>query len=134
MDITGVRVQLIDEGGLRGFATVVLDDCFVVRDLRVIDGPRGLFVAMPYRKLADTCPGCRRRNPLKARFCNECGQPLAVDRILVDGQGRPQVHADGRPKYHSDIAHPADHVTRQRFTTTVLAAYQRALGGEGDAS
>lgn len=36
---------------VKGIASIILDDCFVVHDLRVVDGDRGFFVAMPSRKL-----------------------------------------------------------------------------------
>ncbi len=53
MEITDVRVFPVHEARLRGFATITLDDCFVVRDLRIIAGESGLFVAMPSRRLRD---------------------------------------------------------------------------------
>ncbi len=52
MNITEVRVRKVDfEGKTRAFASVTFDDSFVVHDIRVIEGDRGLFVAMPNRKL-----------------------------------------------------------------------------------
>ena len=36
---------------VKGIASIIIDDCFVVHDLRVVDGDRGFFVAMPSRKL-----------------------------------------------------------------------------------
>jgi stage V sporulation protein G len=49
--ITRVTVREIDMNMVKGLASVVFDDCFVVHDLRVVDGDRGYFVAMPSRKL-----------------------------------------------------------------------------------
>lgn len=51
MEITRVTVREIDMNMVRGIASIILDDCFVVHDLRVVDGDRGFFVAMPSRKL-----------------------------------------------------------------------------------
>ena len=51
MEITRVTVREIDMNMVRGIASIILDDCFVVHDLRVVDGDRGYFVAMPSRKL-----------------------------------------------------------------------------------
>ena len=48
-----MKVQLVDEGRLKAFATVTLNACFVVRDVKVIDGNNGLFVAMPSRRKPD---------------------------------------------------------------------------------
>ncbi len=54
MDITDVRIKKVSgEGKMRAVAAIVIDDAFVVRDLRVIEGQNGLFVAMPSRKSAD---------------------------------------------------------------------------------
>jgi stage V sporulation protein G len=53
MDITEVRVYPVEEDKLRAYVTITLDGCFVVRDLKVIQGVTGLFVAMPARKRKD---------------------------------------------------------------------------------
>jgi stage V sporulation protein G len=53
MDITEVKVFLVDEDKLRAYVTITLDECFVVRDLKVIHGTVGLFVAMPAKKRKD---------------------------------------------------------------------------------
>jgi stage V sporulation protein G len=50
MNITDVKVFLAREDKLRAYITVVFDDCFVVRDLKVIQGEDSLFVAMPSKK------------------------------------------------------------------------------------
>lgn len=51
MEITRVTVREIDMNMVKGMASIIIDDCFVVHDLRVVDGDRGFFVAMPSRKL-----------------------------------------------------------------------------------
>ncbi len=54
MDITDVRMKLIDNGTkMRAVASITIDDAFVIHDIRVIDGERGVFVAMPSKKDAD---------------------------------------------------------------------------------
>jgi len=54
MEITEVRVSPIQgDEKLKAFATVIFDDAFVVRDLKIINGQKGLFVAMPSRKMKD---------------------------------------------------------------------------------
>ena len=53
MDVTGVRIYPVDREKLKAFATITIDDCFVVRDLKVIQGENGLFVAMPSRRMKD---------------------------------------------------------------------------------
>lgn len=53
MDITEIKVFPVNEDKLRAYITIVLDHCFVVRDLKVISGTAGLFVAMPSKKRKD---------------------------------------------------------------------------------
>ena len=54
MEITGVQVYPVNnEDKLKAFVTVTLDDCFVVRDIKIIKGNSGLFVAMPSKKRKD---------------------------------------------------------------------------------
>ncbi|MEW6440818.1 MAG: septation regulator SpoVG [bacterium] len=53
MKITEVRVFPVSEERLKAYATITFDDCFVVRDLKIIHGNTGLFVAMPSKKRKD---------------------------------------------------------------------------------
>jgi stage V sporulation protein G len=128
LNITEVRVKLMRNrtDRLRAFCSVTVDDDFVVHDLRVIEGRKGLFVAMPSRKLSDSCPECGSKNELRAKFCNACGTRLSEDRARrADASG---------DKYHVDVAHPINTPCREHLQATVLAAYQeetrRAREGE----
>jgi stage V sporulation protein G len=47
MEITEVRIRLADKGKLKAFATITLDDCFAIHGLKIIEGQKGMFVAMP---------------------------------------------------------------------------------------
>lgn len=54
MKITEVKVFPVDDGGrLKAYATLVFDDCFIIRDLKVIQGDQALFVSMPSRRKKD---------------------------------------------------------------------------------
>ena len=53
MEITDVRVFPVDEDKLKAYVTITLDGCFVVRDLKVINGTTGLFIAMPAKRRKD---------------------------------------------------------------------------------
>ena len=55
MEITKVRVHKVDVEGsrLKGYASVTIDDCFVVNNIRIIEGENRLFCAMPSRKVKD---------------------------------------------------------------------------------
>ena len=53
MKITEVRISIRDDEKLKAFVSITLDNCFVIRGLKVIKGNRGMFVAMPCRKRPD---------------------------------------------------------------------------------
>ena len=53
MDVTEVRVFPVEEDKLKAYVTITFDNCFVVRDLKIIEGSKGLFVAMPSKKRKD---------------------------------------------------------------------------------
>jgi stage V sporulation protein G len=53
VNITEVRVFPVNEEKLKAFASVTFDCCFVVRDLKIIEGASGFFVAMPSKKMKD---------------------------------------------------------------------------------
>ncbi|MDR2314613.1 MAG: septation regulator SpoVG [Spirochaetaceae bacterium] len=51
MEITDIRVRKVaGEGKLRAYVTVTFDDCFVVHNVKIIEGKSGVFIAMPSRK------------------------------------------------------------------------------------
>lgn len=118
MEISEVRIKLVDESRerLRAFCSITLDGDFVIRDLKIIDGLTGPFVAMPSRKLADRCPRCGCKNHLRARFCNDCGLKLNENRAPKDPMGRAKLHAD--------VAHPINAGCRERIQTAVIKAYE----------
>jgi len=53
MEITEIRISLRDDNKLKAFASITFDNSFVVRGLKIIEGEKGLFVAMPSRKRPD---------------------------------------------------------------------------------
>src|ERR1043165_335326 len=53
MEITEVKVFPVNEERLKAYVTITIDNCFVVRDLKIINGNNGLFVAMPSKKRKD---------------------------------------------------------------------------------
>ena len=121
MDITEVRVKLMEESAdrLRAFCSITFDDAFVIRDLKIIDGTSGPFVAMPSRKLTGHCPACGCKNHLRAAYCNQCGKRLPEDRTPRD--------PDGRVKLYADIAHPINSQCREMIQKRVIAEYRDEL-------
>lgn len=118
MEITEVRIKLMmdSDDRLQGFCSVTFDDCFVVRDLKIIDGSNGPFVAMPSRKLMSHCHQCHAKNHLKAPYCNQCGARLREDRAVRD--------AEGRTKLYADIAHPINSQCREMIQARVIAEFR----------
>lgn len=53
MKITEVKVYPANEGKLKAYATMVFDECFIVRDMKIIKSDKGLFVSMPSRRKKD---------------------------------------------------------------------------------
>jgi stage V sporulation protein G len=125
VQVTEVRIKLMDEScqfgneRLRAFCSVTFDNAFVVRDLRIIEGAKGFFVAMPSRKLTDRCPRCSHKNPLTARYCSNCGRRLPENRALRDEQGYLRLH--------QDIAHPINQECRDRIQQAVIQAFLEEL-------
>jgi len=121
MEITEVRIKLMEDSDdrLQGFCSVTFDNCFVVRDLKIIDGASGPFVAMPSRKLTSHCHQCGTKNHLRAQHCNQCGARLREDRTIRD--------AEGRAKLYADIAHPINSACREMIQNRVIAEYRTEL-------
>ena len=122
MNITDVRIKLMGDPSdrLLAFCSITLDRCFVIRDLKIIDGENGRFVAMPSRKLMARCPECNNKNVLRARYCDQCGTELEPsDGVAVNGSRRPKLYAD--------IAHPISAGCRKTLEKHVLEAYEREL-------
>lgn len=87
MNITDVRIRKITkEGNMKAVVSITLDGEFVVHDIKVIEGEKGLFIAMPSRKTAE---------------------------------------GDYR-----DIAHPISQESREKVSSVILEAYEKALLGE----
>jgi stage V sporulation protein G len=118
MEITEVRIKLMEDSDdrLQGFCSITFDDSFVVRDLKIIEGTSGPFVAMPSRKLTGHCHSCGSKNHLKANYCNQCGTRQREVPMLRDSEGRAKLYAD--------IAHPINSTCREMIQSRVIAEYR----------
>ena len=127
MELTEVRINLCggNEGRLKAFCSLTFDNTFVIRDVKLIEGHEGLFLAMPSRKLTDHCPSCHEKNHLRARYCNHCGKRLSDERHLQFRNGNSV--GPHRVKLHADIAHPINADCRHQIEDKVLKAYDREL-------
>jgi len=127
MEITEVRI-FPKEGlnnKLRAYATITIDSAFVVRNIKVIEGKSGLFVAMPSRKMKDSCPRCNHKNEVRSKFCNECGASILAKSAEA---ATPEAQHDMRQAEHKDIAHPISVQCREYIQKKVLDAYEAEKG------
>jgi stage V sporulation protein G len=95
MNITDVRVFPVDEDKLKAYVTITLDHCFVIRDLKVIHGATGLFIAMPAKRRKD---GTYKdiAHPLNA------DTRLQMERAILDEYAR---HTGTRPQLATGGGH-----------------------------
>lgn len=120
MEITEVRVFLKSspDKKLKAYATVTFDNAFVVRNIKVIEGGSGLFIAMPSRKLKSSCPKCGFRNEMRSKYCNQCAAQLPIVQSPI---GEPK----NSQSEHRDIAHPITQTFRDYLQKKVLDAYNK---------
>jgi len=121
MEITEARIKLIEHPGdrLKAFCSVTFDNAFVIRDLKIIEGSKGIFVAMPSRKITDHCIKCGGKNSVQSKFCCECGTKL--------DSNRGEKNMNGRVKLYADIAHPINSQTRDMIQQKVLQSYKEEV-------
>jgi stage V sporulation protein G len=122
MEVTEVRVVLKDspDKKLKAYATVTFDNAFVVRNIKVIEGTSGLFIAMPSRKVKQPCPKCNFKNELRSKYCNQCGAQLP----LAPRPATPEVASSAQLE-HKDIVHPITQSFREYLQKKVLEAYEQ---------
>jgi stage V sporulation protein G len=109
MNITQVRVFPVEEDKLKAFVSIILDDCFVVSDIKIIQGNNGLFISMPskkrkngtFRDIAHPLNNETRRKleeTIIAKYqevlSTEGGVPdVAMRRLALDGDGADDLAA-----------------------------------------
>ena len=118
MDITEVRVSLRDGEGkrLKAYVTVTFDNSFVVRNIKVIEGNSGLFVAMPARKAKQFCPRCGKKVDVGGKYCCYCGVQLPP---------APKDISQNKQSTHQDLAHPINQEFRDYLQSKILDAYYK---------
>ena len=118
MKITETRI-FVKEGQdkkLKAYATVTFDDAFVVRNIKVIQGAGGIFIAMPSRKLKISCSRCNFKNEVGSKYCNQCGTEMKLE--------SDEEKARDAKTEHRDIAHPILQQFRDYLQSEVLKAYE----------
>ncbi len=106
MKITDIRVFPVLAGKLKAHITITLDNCFVIRDLKIIQGNTGLCISMPAK--------------LKDGTYRDIAHPLdAVTGLFIS---MPVKLKDGT---YRDIAHPLNAVARDRLEKAILVLLRR---------
>ena len=126
------------EGGetrLKAYATLTFDNCFVVRNVKIIEGKSGLFVAMPSHKPKVACGRCQFKNDFGGRYCCQCGSALSRPAPSGEHESGGGTETPTPAQAHRDIAHPITVEFRQYLQQKVLAAYEaeraKAQGSSG---
>jgi len=129
MKITEVRIFPTEskDGKLKAFATMTFDDWFVVRNVKVIQGNNGFFVAMPSRKAMIFCPKCRFKNVVGSKYCNQCGAEMGRQEAVKEG-------GDEKHNNHMDIAHPISQECRVYIQDKILEAFNSQAGQHSEKS
>ena len=88
MEVTDVRVFPVEEEKLKAFVSIIFDDCFVVSDIKIINGNNGLFISMPSKK--------RKNGTFRdiAHPLNNETRKMIEDKVLA--------------RYREVLAHPPD--------------------------
>lgn len=122
MEITEVKIFLKDspDKKLKAYATVTFDNAFVVRNIKVIEGTNGLFIAMPSRKIRQACHKCNFKNEVRSKYCNQCGVQLPVTSWAQTQESINNVQLE-----HKDIAHPVTQAFREYLQKKVLDGYNQ---------
>ncbi len=122
MEITEVKVFLKDspDKKLKAYVTVTFDNAFVVRNIKVIEGSSGLFIAMPSRKIKQPCSKCNFKNELRSKYCNQCGAQLPLVSRPIGEMGTSNAQLE-----HKDIAHPITQSFREYLQKRILEAYEQ---------
>lgn len=106
MQISRVKIMLTKGPRLLAYVEACFDECFLVKDIKIINGPSGVFVAMPERRGQKKC-SCGIKNINIAKYCNFCG--AAFTEIVNDT--------------FFDVCFPVTSEFRAHIQSTILEAY-----------
>lgn len=118
MEITEVRISLRETEGkrLKAYATVTFDNSFAVRNIKIIEGNNGLFVAMPAKKMKQFCPRCGKKVDIGSKYCSHCGTQLPLP---------TKDTTNDRQTMYQDLAHPINQQFRDYLQSKILDAYYK---------
>ena len=134
MDITELRMDIPSlhyapddsRSAFLACFSLVFDDELIMHSVKLIQGKRSPFLAMPCERKHDHCPGCRAKNHLTANFCSNCGKQLDKDRhaaLFAEG--------NNRNKLYNDLVHPITNDLREYLLEECLDAYNKEKARPG---
>ena len=110
LNISDVSIKLNKSRTIVAYVSIVLDNSFIVHDIKIVNGNKGLLVIMPSRKLYEKCVSCFYPNTENSNFCNFCGKELTSD-------------SDHNSSKKIDIAHPINNEFRLHLQKQILDKY-----------
>lgn len=116
MKVTEIRITTLGKRAgnpVRAYVIVVFEDCFLVRNIRVIEKDQRVFIAMPSRESTITC-SCGYTGGT-GKFCCQCGARLPVI---------SQEQSGGSHSRHIDIAHPINAPFRKYLEDAILQKFE----------
>jgi len=113
MEITEVKVFPIQEEKLKAFVSIVFDQCFMVNDIKIIQGREGLFISMPSRK--------KKNGEFK-----DVAHPL-------NNETRRMIEEKVLGEYHRVLAERGEELPAMPAIPAIPAMPSVALGGDGEA-
>jgi stage V sporulation protein G len=127
VEVSEIQMFLADEGRLKAYVTLTFDKCFVVRDLKVIEGNKGLFVAMPSKKKKD---GSYKdiAHPINQDFRTDLERRI-VERYHEEFK---RAQADGyKPRRYDEESEETAAAAAQGQPSVAFQAYREAEVGIG---
>ena len=111
MKVTRVAIRLTKGQDVLAFANVIFDDCFCVKDFKIVQGDHSIFVAMPDKETKVSCTNepCHQRNSIYALYCCRCGSSLP--------KPNPEI------KKYTSSSHPVTKEFTSYLQEAILAEY-----------
>jgi len=117
MDITNIHVELQNDGPVLAYITVNFNNCFVIKDIRMLQS--GL-ISMPSRKHKYRCDTCNNNVYYLSNYCSSCGTKQENIKI-------PE-------KIHSDVCHPITSEFRTLLADAITTAVQNKIANRSNQS
>lgn len=109
--ITDVNIKRNPNGNFLAYVSIVIDNCLVIHNIKIIQGTNGQFIFMPDRPVDYKCPTCFKRIRLTSNYCSHCGSPLKPIEI--------------EKSEYVNVIYPITQECRQYIHNTIMEVYNR---------